>query len=521
MKTKEERFPETGFPALKSNFNRDDIGVFLNTVLRLGVEMMNADRGAVLLSSADDLKIVASHNLPPDSSDKMKELSTSVIKDVIYKGGPILTHDAKTDPRFGEAASVIMHQITSIICVPMLISEEVIGALYVDSRKDRQKFTEDNLDFISIFAQMAALAVDYAFGYKELNEERERLQSELHSKYDFSEIIGKSTKMQNIFRLMRRVINSDISVLLEGESGTGKELVARALHYNGSRKNKPFVAQFCGNLAESLLESELFGHKKGSFTGAIADKKGLFEIADGGTFFLDEIADISPTIQTKLLRVLQEGEIRRVGDTESRKVNVRIVSATNKSLKGEVEAGKFREDLFYRLNVITIILPPLREREGDVPILARHFLKKYCEKNNIPPKQLTPLALQALNNYEWPGNVRELENTIERAIILSESDHIDINDLLIPIGNLSEVAKAIPDLEEVEIDSEFDKTESADDAEKQSDDFEFMTKEDSEKQLVLRTLDKLKWNKKKTAEVLGVSPRWLHYKLNEWNLQNN
>jgi len=291
-----------------------------------------------------------------------------------------------------------------------------------------------------------------------------------------------------VFNLMRRVMNSDISVLLEGESGTGKELVARALHYNGTRRDKLFVAQFCGNLSENLLESELFGHKKGSFTGAIADKKGLFEIADGGTFFLDEIADISPTIQAKLLRVLQEGEIRRVGDTESRRVNVRIISATNRGLKREVEAGRFREDLYYRLNVISIRLPALRERTGDLPLLVNHFLKRFAEKNRNPLKHITPRALQVLANYTWPGNVRELENTIERAIILSENDSIDTEDLFIPeVEDLPQAPKSL---------------------------------KEHERDIVLKILEECGGNRTKTAEILGVSLRWLHYKLTEWKEQN-
>nr|MBC8465592.1 sigma-54-dependent Fis family transcriptional regulator [bacterium] len=336
-------------------------------------------------------------------------------------------------------------------------------------------------------AKMAAIAVDYAQISNELFLEKQRLEKALRKKWEkwtFDEIIGKSPRMLEVFNLMRRVMNSDISVLLEGESGTGKELVANALHFNSPRCDKSFVAQFCGNLSENLLESELFGHKKGSFTGAISDKPGLFEVADGGTFFLDEIGDISPAIQTKLLRAIQEGEIRRVGDTVSRKVNVRIISATNKSLKEEVEKGNFREDLFYRLNVITLRLPSLRERPGDIPLLVRHFLNRFSEKNNTPLKKVSPKAMQALANYRWPGNIRELENTIERAVILSEDDLIELEDLFIP------------------------------DAESLSE--KPMTLKDYEREIVCKVLDDCGGNKTKTAEILGVSLRWLHYKLSEW-----
>jgi Nif-specific regulatory protein len=463
---------------------REDVVRLLDTVLGLAVDMMSADRGAMILLDGKTLKVVASRNLSEEDTRGLTNLSTSVVRQVLESASPLLTHDAQADPRFGQAASVILHQITSILCVPMFIEEAVTGVLYLDSRRNRQRFTDDNLDFISIFAQMAGIALDYARSYSDLYQERQHLMTEAQVRWRFDEIVGQSPKMQEVFNLMRRVMNSDISVLLEGESGTGKELVARALHYNGPRREHMFVTQFCGNLAESLLESELFGHKKGSFTGAIADKKGLFEIADAGTFFLDEIADISPTIQTKLLRVLQDGEIRRVGDTDSRRVNVRILSATNKSLKGEVEGGKFREDLYYRLNVITIHLPALRERLGDIPLLVHHFLKELAQKAKSTPKKVTPRAMAALTNYQWPGNVRELENTIERAHLLSEGDAIDVSDLF------------IPEAEKLAIKSK--------------------TLKEYEKDIVLRILKECNGNKTQTAETLDVSLRWLHYKLNEW-----
>jgi Nif-specific regulatory protein len=286
--------------------------------------------------------------------------------------------------------------------------------------------------------------------------------------------------------MLTKIIHSDISVLLEGESGTGKELVARALHYNGPRRDKPFIAQFCGNLSETLLESELFGHKRGAFTGAISDKKGLLEVANGGTFFLDEVADIPASIQTKLLRVLQDGEFRRVGDTENRKVDVRIVSATNKSLTREVEKGTFREDLFYRLNVITVHMPPLRERTGDIALLVNHFLTKHANKSGERIKRITHDAMRILEAYHWPGNVRELENAVERAIVLAEDRDIAPAELIIPrVTKPVGMAKSLKEYE---------------------------------RELVVKTLEEMKGNKTHTAEALGVSLRWLHYKLAEWKI---
>jgi len=249
---------------------------------------------------------------------------------------------------------------------------------------------------------------------------------------------------------------------------------------------KPFVALFCGSLPESLLESELFGHKKGAFTGATSDKRGLFEVADGGTFFLDELGDLTPTIQAKLLRVLQEGEIKRVGETQTRKVNVRIISATNKILKEEVSAGRFREDLFYRLNVITLKMPPLRERREDVPLLAHHFLDRYAKENGKALQGFAEAAMEHLRRYAWPGNVRELENTIERAVVLSKGEWLTENDLQLPT-NESEPSSA-----------------------------EGLTLEQYERRLVERVLRENGGHITQTASKLGVSRRWLHYRLKEW-----
>lgn len=488
--TTDENVKQSQFKDISNGSSkREDVVKLLDTILGLGVGMMNADRGVILLRVDDKMEIMASKNFPVEKKPSLEELSISVVDKVVATRAPLLTHDALSDPRFGQTASVILHQITSIICVPLWENEQVIGVIYLDSRQDRQRFTEDNLNFINIFARMAAIAVDYASSYSELFNEKQRLQSELKQKWGFDEIIGRSPRMLEVYSMMKRVMNTDISVLLEGESGTGKELVARALHYSGHRRDKAFIAQFCGNLSENLLESELFGHKKGSFTGAISDKRGMFELANGGTFFLDEIADISPTIQAKLLRVIQEGEIRRVGEEESKTVDVRIISATNKSLKEEVEKGKFREDLYYRLNVITINLPPLRNRQGDIPILVRHFLERYAGKNRISPKKISARAMQILSNYDWPGNVRELENAIERAVIMAESDIIDVQDLFIP---------------EQELVSENPKT-----------------LKDYEREIVSRVLEDCGGNKTKTAEILGVSLRWLHYKLSEWKKRDS
>jgi len=320
--------------------------------------------------------------------------------------------------------------------------------------------------------------------YEALQQENTILKRDIHQVFPFDEIIGQSEVMKNVFQLMEKVARTDVTVLIEGASGTGKELVARAIHAHGPRKNKPFVGQYCGALQESLLASELFGHRKGAFTGAIESKKGLLEIADGGTFFLDEIADISFPIQTDLLRVIQEGEIKPVGDTRIRKVNVRFISATNKNLLEQVKKGLFREDLYYRLNVITINMPALNERGDDILLLAEHFLRRYGPRTNPGVRGISQKAKKLLKQYHWPGNVRELENTIQAALVLADQQELQPEHFPIFGGSSS-----------FEGDS-FNVNE--------------MTNF-----LVRKALKKYGGNRTKAAEALGVSVRWLQYRLKE------
>jgi two-component system response regulator AtoC len=270
------------------------------------------------------------------------------------------------------------------------------------------------------------------------------LRQQLRGKYKFDNIIGNSLAMQQVFSRMEKIVNTDSTILILGESGTGKELVAKAIHYNGARREKPFVAINCGAIPAELLESELFGHVRGSFTGAVADKQGKFEVANSGTIFLDEIGTMPMHLQMKLLRVLQEQEVERVGSSKKIKLNVRVISATNANLEEEVRKGRFREDLYYRLNVIPILLPPLRERREDVALLARHFLQKLCREMDRPLMSIAPAAMRALESYDWPGNVREMENVIERTVALTEHDSIERRDLPPHIGGDPDDAE--PDL---------------------------------------------------------------------------
>ncbi len=345
------------------------------------------------------------------------------------------------------------------------------------------------------------LIIRNALEKKRLREENIALKRELMTKYGFANILGKSTQMREIFVMIQKIANTRSTVLISGESGTGKELVARAIHFNSNQKDKPFVSINCGAMPEGLLESELFGHIRGSFTGAISNKKGLFEIAHNGTLFLDEIATTPLSIQVKLLRVLQDQEIRRLGSTEGLKVDVRIIAATNQNLVEAVKEGSFREDLFYRLNVIPIKLPTLRERTGDIPILTKHFTEMYAKKNGFLEMDIEPLPeiIRILSNYNWPGNVRELENVIERAVALGDARSIKPEDLpenvLYPVPTICKY-------------NELDFNKGID--------LEAIINQIEEK-LLSMAIKKAKGNKTKAAELLNLTLRSFRYRFQKYD----
>ncbi|HEU5057107.1 MAG TPA: sigma 54-interacting transcriptional regulator [Kofleriaceae bacterium] len=310
------------------------------------------------------------------------------------------------------------HAGVSEIAAPLVVQGEVVGALLCGG-VDRQ-VSEPEVAAISALLEEVAVAVADAIGDRVAHRVQDELAAPYRTRYSYDAIIGRAPPMQDLYRLLDRVAHSDSTVLIQGENGTGKELVARAIHYNSGRKHRRFVVQNCSAFNDNLLDSELFGHRRGAFTGAIADKQGLFEVADEGTFFLDEIGDMSPSLQVKVLRVLQEGTFTAVGDTEPRKVDVRIIAATNRDLKGMVERGTFREDLYYRIHVINMVIPPLRERAEDIDLLIDHFLAVHARGRRS--KRLSDACRARLRAYPWPGNVRELENEIERLLVLSGDD---------------------------------------------------------------------------------------------------
>lgn len=351
------------------------------------------------------------------------------------------------------------------------------------------------------------IIIRQALEKRSLKLENHQLKKELGTKYAFDNIIGGASPMIKIYELVKRVANTKSSVLISGESGTGKELIARAVHYNGPLKDKPFVTVNCGAIPENLMESEMFGHKKGSFTGAIADKKGLFEVAHTGTIFLDELGELPLTMQVKLLRVIQEGTFKRVGGTEDITVDVRVISATNKNLEQEVKGGRFREDLFYRMNVIQIVCPPLRDRKEDIPMLSSHFLEKFSKILGMNVKKISNEAMEILRRYQYPGNVRELENIIERTVALEPSAIILPESLPKHMLETKEEVSGHIDAHAIQIDD----TKGIE--------LERLTA-DFERALLIKALEQTGGVKKRAAKLLNISFRSMRYRVDKYSLSN-
>lgn len=427
-KSSKEKGFEILFEVAKSINSILELDPLLNRVMDLMLENMNAERGFIMLKDNDGkLEPVVARNIDKETIIDEDSISHSTTNDVFKTGKPLLMN--RTPGENLERESVVDFHITSIICAPLILNEQISGIVYIDSRATTHVFNNDDLEFLQSFCNLAAIAIENARLADHLSDQNVYLQKQVERSSSFKNIIGRSSPMQKVFRMAESVAGTDATVVITGESGTGKELLARAIHFASQRKSAKFIPVDCGALPESLLESELFGHKKGSFTGAISDRVGLFDEANGGTIFLDEVTNTSMNFQVKLLRVIQEGEFRRVGDVKSRRVDIRIIAATNKNLESEVKAGKFREDLYYRLNVVNIPLPALRERKEDIPILANYFLESVCQKMKISSKSITSKAIDYLVNYKWPGNVRQLENVIERIVIFSKDQSVDVSDL--------------------------------------------------------------------------------------------
>ena len=467
-----------------------ELASLLRLIVDSAIHLIGGERGFILLADkngkpvpgCDDKAMRVSVARSFDRSDipiPATRISTGIAERVVEGGRPLLSVDAGRDERFEEMPSVEDLKLRSVMCLPIHIEGRTDGVLYVDNRLQRGAFTEDDLDLAELFADQAAMAIRNARMVAELRARNRRLlqsseeikhlneqlgrkikdrDSELavvraelgreRGRYDYSQIVGASDGMRKVFNELDRIIETELPVFIQGESGTGKELIARAVHFNGARKEKPFVVENCAALPDTLLESELFGHTRGAFTGADRAKKGLIEQADGGTLFLDEIGDMSQEMQKKLLRVLQEGEVRPLGSNQPLKVDVRLLAASHRDLEELVKKGEFREDLFYRVNVLTLRLPPLRERRDDVPLLAEALLARAARETSRAVPHVPHEVQAALAAHSWPGNVRELENEMRRIVLLAEGsvqlDHLSLAVLAGDSSSSSENTDAMP-----------------------------------------------------------------------------
>jgi Nif-specific regulatory protein len=477
---------------LNSSF---DLEKNLSRTMHVLGDFLEMERGSVFLldDNTKELRIVAAHGLTKEQIEKGKyKIGEGIVGRVLERGSPLVIPDVGEEPLFlNKTGSRMKRSGISFLCIPIKFKGESIGVLSADRIfKDRDITIDEDIRVLEIVASIIAQYVILWKHYRESEQERENLRLELKGRYSLPNVIGCSDKMQEVSEAAHRVANSKATVLLYGESGTGKELIAKAIHYMSPRAKGPFMRFNCASIPEGLLESELFGHEKGAFTGAIAARKGRFELANGGTILLDEVGDLPINLQPKILRVLQEREFERVGGERTIKVDVRLIAATSRNLEELVLKGKFREDLYYRLNVVPICMPALRERKEDILPLTEHFLKRFNDENK-KDVFLSPKALRLLMNYIWPGNVRELENTMERLVVMCNGKIIEPSDLPVNLKLLS----------------------SREVLQKES-----LTAgiEDMEKLSILHALEETGWIQAKAARMLGITSRQIGYKMKKY-----
>lgn len=479
-----------------------DISEVLEPVLRSMAERLEMLRGTITLLNREtgEIYIEEAYGLSDTQRERGRyRIGEGITGKVIETGEPAVVRDISEEPLFlNRTGARINKKDISFICVPIKIGNEVIGALSADRLFSDEVSLKEDVRLLSIIASMIAQAVRLRQSAHEekqrlINENR-MLKEELKERFKPSNIIGESKAMREVYDIIGRVAATDTTVLLRGESGVGKELVAHAIHYHSHRASGPFIRINCAALPENLIESELFGHEKGAFTGAISTRKGRFELADRGTLFLDEIGDLPGQTQVKLLRVLQEREFERLGSEKSIRVDVRIIAATSRNLEELLNRGKFREDLYYRLNVVPIFIPPLRERREDIPLLIEHFLDKFNRKHR-KRVSLSKDVLKTLMDHEWPGNVRELENTVERLVVMAKDNIIRATDL--PLSIHLERAHRTPLIR-----SALPSTVA-----------------DIEREKILEALQKSGWIQARAARMLGITPRQIGYKMKKYQIE--
>jgi Nif-specific regulatory protein len=464
-------------------------------LLELLFEVVPAKRGAILLTDSSEKEgegefssVFALDRIKgPDETIKV---SRTVARQVLRDGTGLLIGDRDNSAGL-ERDSLVEAQTSSVLCVPLIMAGKSLGVLYLDTNEPDVHFDADHLQLASAIAAITAVAIENARHIEWLESENKRLIADAGIQHS---MVGESPRMRQVYQFIGKVAPSDSSVMISGESGTGKELAARAIHQNSKRSGKPFIAVNCAALTETLLETELFGHEKGAFTGALAQRKGRLEIADGGTLFLDEVGELSLPLQVKLLRVLQEREFERVGGTRTIKIDIRLLTATNRNLEELITQGLFRQDLFYRLNVVQLEMPPLRQRQEDIPLLAKYFALRSGEKCNRRITSISSAAQKRLLSYDWPGNVRELENAIERAVVLGITDVILLEDL--PEAILETETRTMP------APTKYHEAVA-----------------ETKKQIILQAMDQTKGNFTDAAKLLGVHPNYLHRLIRNLNLR--
>ncbi len=406
-----------------------DLARLLDELLDALVEVTQADKGFLILLQDGEMSVRAARNVARETIEgAVSRVSDSIVRKVVETGKPLVVADALHDTEWSGSTSVVNLRLCSVMCAPLKQRGEVFGVIYLGNDNVVSLFDQRALDLLTVFTAQASLLVQNAMLLDALRRENTALR-EAAATRTYGDLVGSGASMREVFRRIEKVASTDISVLVTGETGTGKEVVAREIHRRSPRGGGPFVAVNCGAIPEALLESELFGHVKGAFTGAVASRMGRFQAAAGGTLFLDEIGDMPPGLQVKILRALQERVVTRVGESRPEPVDLRVIAATNRVLEQEIERGTFREDLYYRLNVVSIRLPPLRERGDDVTVIARYFLQQYAREFASRVRGFTPAALVAMKKYAWPGNVRELENRVKKAVVLADRALVSAEDL--------------------------------------------------------------------------------------------
>lgn len=492
--------------AVSTSFSSNlDMSELLERIVDAVVRITDCERGyLVLRDEGGELSFALGRSKSGEAlTDKSFEISRSVVRGVANTGEAQVVMNAQEDAELKGKRSIVELQIRTVICLPLKFEDHLVGVIYADSGSVSETFTSSDISIMNAFGTQAAIAIENARRHGDLElikssleNQNLSLRSELAERYEFAGIVGYSKRMRDIFDVIRKVAPLSTTVLIQGETGTGKELIAKAIHYNSPRKSRAIVSINCGALPKDILESELYGYRRGAFTGADQDRGGLFEAADKGTLFLDEIGEMPVELQVKLLRSLQEGEVRRLGEDFSRPVDVRIISSTNKDLAAEVDAGRFRSDLYYRLNVVPISLPPLRERPEDILPLAEHFIDRFSKEMKKRRPSMSRATKELIVSHRWRGNVRELENSIERAIALGEGRKV------LDAAQFSHISETLP--------VEARATENAS--------LKSMIV-DWEKEVIRKVLIKNGWNVSRTAIVLQISRQQLHNKIKRFQLR--